>query len=190
MLTDDAGVENVTSTGPSRASKKGIPWPAATTDTTFGVDGANELIQLSATLATMAPPSGFVNVIPGYRFVMTVPSDWTSSKLMTCCAEALEHRSKVQSCSPAMAADFVAIISATSLADPHVCGFGWDTVRREKRNSGRAMVSVRPPRPSVRIPMGTFEALYEQHVQAVFRFAMSVVGRRDLAEDLTSEAFL
>src|SRR3954466_2577490 len=38
--------------------------------------------------------------------------------------------------------------------------------------------------------MGTFEELYQQHVQAVFRFAMSVVGRRDAAEDLTSEAFL
>src|SRR5262249_46026397 len=31
---------------------------------------------------------------------------------------------------------------------------------------------------------------YRQHVQAVFRFAMSAVGRKDLAEDLTSEAFL
>jgi RNA polymerase sigma-70 factor (ECF subfamily) len=38
--------------------------------------------------------------------------------------------------------------------------------------------------------MGTFEELYRQHVQAVFRFAMRAVGRRDLAEDLTSEAFL
>ena len=38
--------------------------------------------------------------------------------------------------------------------------------------------------------MGTFEEVYRQHVQAVFRFAMSVVGRRELAEDLTSEAFL
>ena len=38
--------------------------------------------------------------------------------------------------------------------------------------------------------MATFEELYHQHVQAVFRFAMSVAGRRDVAEDLTSEAFL
>ena len=38
--------------------------------------------------------------------------------------------------------------------------------------------------------MGTFEEVYRQHVQAVFRFAMSVVGRRELAEDLTSDAFL
>ena len=38
--------------------------------------------------------------------------------------------------------------------------------------------------------MGTFEELYERHVQAVFRFAMSVTGRREAAEDLTSEAFL
>jgi RNA polymerase sigma-70 factor (ECF subfamily) len=38
--------------------------------------------------------------------------------------------------------------------------------------------------------MGTFEDLYRQHVQAVYRFAMSVVGKRETAEDLTSEAFL
>jgi len=38
--------------------------------------------------------------------------------------------------------------------------------------------------------MGTFEDTYRTHVQAVFRFALSVVGRRDVAEDLTSEAFL
>lgn len=38
--------------------------------------------------------------------------------------------------------------------------------------------------------MGTFEELYQQHVQAVFRYAMGVVGRRETAEDLTSEAFL
>ena len=35
-----------------------------------------------------------------------------------------------------------------------------------------------------------FESLYRQHVQAVFRFAMSITRRRDIAEDLTSEAFL
>jgi RNA polymerase sigma-70 factor (ECF subfamily) len=38
--------------------------------------------------------------------------------------------------------------------------------------------------------MGTFEELYRKHVHAVFRFAMSVVGQRETAEDLTSEAFL
>jgi RNA polymerase sigma-70 factor (ECF subfamily) len=38
--------------------------------------------------------------------------------------------------------------------------------------------------------MGDFEGLYRTHVQAVFRFAMSVVGDRETAEDLTSEAFL
>ena len=35
-----------------------------------------------------------------------------------------------------------------------------------------------------------FEDLYRQHAQAVFRFALSVTRRRDIAEDLTSEAFL
>ena len=38
--------------------------------------------------------------------------------------------------------------------------------------------------------MKAFEDLYHEHVRAVFRFAMSVAGRRDTAEDLTSEAFL
>jgi RNA polymerase sigma-70 factor (ECF subfamily) len=38
--------------------------------------------------------------------------------------------------------------------------------------------------------MGSFEELYRRHAQAVFRFAMRCVSRRDLAEDLTSEAFL
>jgi RNA polymerase sigma-70 factor, ECF subfamily len=38
--------------------------------------------------------------------------------------------------------------------------------------------------------MGSFEELYRQHVQSVFRFAMSITGRREEAEDLTSEAFL
>ena len=37
---------------------------------------------------------------------------------------------------------------------------------------------------------GDTRGLYRQHVAAVFRFAMSVVGRQDVAEDLTSEAFL
>lgn len=35
-----------------------------------------------------------------------------------------------------------------------------------------------------------FESLYRQHVQAVFRFAMSITRCRETAEDLTSEAFL
>jgi RNA polymerase sigma-70 factor, ECF subfamily len=47
----------------------------------------------------------------------------------------------------------------------------------------------RPPA-SGRIQMGTFEELYRAHVQAVFRFAMSIVGNRETAEDLTSEAFI
>ena len=38
--------------------------------------------------------------------------------------------------------------------------------------------------------MGSFEDLYRQHVQAVFRFAWRVTGDRGTAEDLTSEAFL
>jgi len=38
--------------------------------------------------------------------------------------------------------------------------------------------------------MASFEELYRAHVRAVFRFAMSVVGDRATAEDLTSEAFL
>jgi RNA polymerase sigma-70 factor (ECF subfamily) len=38
--------------------------------------------------------------------------------------------------------------------------------------------------------MATFDELYRQHVQAVFRFALSVAGKREVAEDLTSEAFL
>jgi RNA polymerase sigma-70 factor, ECF subfamily len=38
--------------------------------------------------------------------------------------------------------------------------------------------------------MATFEEIYRQHAQAVFRFAMRVCGRRETAEDLTSEAFL
>jgi RNA polymerase sigma-70 factor (ECF subfamily) len=38
--------------------------------------------------------------------------------------------------------------------------------------------------------MESFDVLYRTHVQSVFRFAMSVVGDRETAEDLTSEAFL
>jgi len=38
--------------------------------------------------------------------------------------------------------------------------------------------------------MKAFEDLYREHVHAVYRFAMSVTGRKEAAEDLTSEAFL
>jgi RNA polymerase sigma-70 factor (ECF subfamily) len=38
--------------------------------------------------------------------------------------------------------------------------------------------------------MDRFETVYRQHVAAVLRLAVSVVGRRDVAEDLTAEAFL
>ena len=46
------------------------------------------------------------------------------------------------------------------------------------------------PIPAAVYQMATFEEVYRRHVQAVFRFALSVVGRKDLAEDLTAEAFL
>ena len=38
--------------------------------------------------------------------------------------------------------------------------------------------------------MDRFEDAYTRHFAAVFRFAMSVAGRRDVAEDLTADAFL
>jgi RNA polymerase sigma-70 factor (ECF subfamily) len=38
--------------------------------------------------------------------------------------------------------------------------------------------------------MTDFDSLYRQHVGAVFRFAVRCVGRRDVAEELTSDAFL
>ena len=38
--------------------------------------------------------------------------------------------------------------------------------------------------------MSDFDSLYRQHVGAVFRFAVKCVGRRDVAEELTSDAFL
>lgn len=39
--------------------------------------------------------------------------------------------------------------------------------------------------------MGTsFEDIYERHADGVFRFTLRLVGRRDVAEDITSEAFL
>ena len=39
-------------------------------------------------------------------------------------------------------------------------------------------------------PAGALESLYRRYAGAVFRFALRCTGRRDLAEDLTSEAFL
>ena len=38
--------------------------------------------------------------------------------------------------------------------------------------------------------MESFESAYRRHFASVFRFALSVAGRRDVAEDLTAEAFL
>jgi RNA polymerase sigma-70 factor, ECF subfamily len=38
--------------------------------------------------------------------------------------------------------------------------------------------------------MDSFEHVYRQHFPAVFRFAVSLVGRRDVAEDLAADAFL
>ena len=38
--------------------------------------------------------------------------------------------------------------------------------------------------------MDTVETAYRRHFAAVFRYALAQTGRRDLAEDLTSEAFL
>jgi RNA polymerase sigma-70 factor, ECF subfamily len=38
--------------------------------------------------------------------------------------------------------------------------------------------------------MATFDEIYRQHAQSVFRYAMRVCGRRETAEDLTSDAFL
>lgn len=38
--------------------------------------------------------------------------------------------------------------------------------------------------------MDGFEEIYREHFGAVFRFALCCVGKRELAEDLTSEAFL
>ncbi len=40
------------------------------------------------------------------------------------------------------------------------------------------------------LKMERFEELYRTHVDAVFRYALRCVGRRDVAEDITSEAFL
>lgn len=49
--------------------------------------------------------------------------------------------------------------------------------------------SSEPAGPNVS-PTEAFEDLYRQHVEAVYRYAVRCVSRKDLAEDLTSEAFL
>lgn len=38
--------------------------------------------------------------------------------------------------------------------------------------------------------MADFEAIYRQHLPAVFRYATRCAGRRDIAEELTSDAFV
>src|SRR5262249_39539273 len=38
--------------------------------------------------------------------------------------------------------------------------------------------------------MTGYEQVYRQHLTAVFRYAQRVVGRRDVAEELTSDAFI
>lgn len=38
--------------------------------------------------------------------------------------------------------------------------------------------------------MTEFDDAYAKHADAVFRYALRLVGRRDVAEDITSEAFL
>ena len=38
--------------------------------------------------------------------------------------------------------------------------------------------------------MRDFDAVYRQHMPAVFRYAVRCIGRRDVAEELTSEAFV
>lgn len=45
------------------------------------------------------------------------------------------------------------------------------------------------PSPSV-YSTEEFEALYRQHADAMFRYALRCVSRRDLAEEITSDAFL
>ncbi len=37
---------------------------------------------------------------------------------------------------------------------------------------------------------GKFESIYQRHVNSVYRFAISCVGRREIAEEITSDAFL
>jgi RNA polymerase sigma-70 factor (ECF subfamily) len=38
--------------------------------------------------------------------------------------------------------------------------------------------------------MGEFDQIYATYAAAVFRHALKCVGRRDVAEDITSEVFL
>lgn len=38
--------------------------------------------------------------------------------------------------------------------------------------------------------MSAFDDIYHRHLNAVFRFAWRLVGRRDVAEDIAAEAFL
>ena len=38
--------------------------------------------------------------------------------------------------------------------------------------------------------MSGYEEVYRQHLSAVFRYAQRVVGRRDVAEEITSDAFI
>ena len=38
--------------------------------------------------------------------------------------------------------------------------------------------------------MSAYEEVYKQHLSAVFRYAQRVVGRRDVAEEITSDAFI
>jgi len=38
--------------------------------------------------------------------------------------------------------------------------------------------------------MNRFEEIYRKHLNAVFRYALSCVGRREIAEEITSQAFL
>ena len=38
--------------------------------------------------------------------------------------------------------------------------------------------------------MSEFEKLYREFMHAVFRYALHCVGRREIAEEITSEAFL
>ena len=38
--------------------------------------------------------------------------------------------------------------------------------------------------------MAGYEEVYRQHLNAVFRYAQRVVGRRDVAEEITSDAFI
>src|SRR5215510_3121883 len=53
---------------------------------------------------------------------------------------------------------------------------------KQGQSSGSAMSNVSST--------DAFEGLYRQHVAAVYRYALRCVSRKDLAEDLTSEAFL